>query len=348
MIFNFIAAARVAMSRALLGLALGSWTVEVACSAVKLASSLEWDYSGYSSGCEGPATEGTLISKLVGPGSGYEATTRPSVAAALRNGSATPMLAPSEMVQLQMQPFDIGNLDTSEGTFTADYMLRTIWYDAERLYFNSSDNGGCFPPGYWVGYPGSVLKAMWTPHVYVFDEKSSTEHISAVWLQAETGKVWKTSRHTTTVRCFYNFACMCHPPPPAPITPTPHPPPTPMPASLSLLLCAVGPHVQPRCDAAVMPWDDQFCSLTIGTFRDSEDEVVFSFHEGSGVDYDYSQPGLLGKPKEWEVCPRHSAHTRVGPHVLGSLWAHMHQRGSFCGVCVLLCADHLGELLPDH
>ena len=170
--------------------------------------------------CSGPSDAGELRDALIGPGSGYDKSTRPKVALKRAQRSSSGGFWPPEKDEAwaQLRILSIDNIDTKTQRVTLQVYLNVIWFDW-RLAFNTTAVGGCMPipkphaPGWGrrlaggegegeeegdhskegpsgdVSYGGDLVSRLWEPTLYAENMIQETVMTSAVWL-ASSGRVW--------------------------------------------------------------------------------------------------------------------------------------------------------------
>jgi hypothetical protein len=88
-------------------------------------------------------------------------------------------------------------------TFSAQFLVRDVWHD-ERLAFNSTETGGCWPPDYWVGFDAIAAAQLWAPDTQIENALDAQVHSHAVWIRAD-GRVWRIRRVQARALCPMDF-----------------------------------------------------------------------------------------------------------------------------------------------
>jgi len=149
-----------------------------------------------------PSTTEQLFDALLGPASSYEPRTRPNAILQV-NSTVRP---PPEIIDFQLQLTNVFEVDDAKETMTVDFLLRTTWNDP-RLVFNSTEQGGCWPPEEWIGFEAGALRHVWKPDVYLENTADMKVWKDAVWLRAD-GQVWHTTKQKHELHCRYDFSKM--------------------------------------------------------------------------------------------------------------------------------------------
>ena len=188
--------------------------------------------------CSGPRDAGELQEALLGPGSGYDKSTRPNIALkrALSN-STSGGFWPSERDEAwtQLRVLSIDNVDTKHQKVTLQVYLNVIWFDW-RLAWNTTADGGCMPmttfaqtgsdpappsspdveahslhketgPAGDISYGGDLLTALWQPTLYAENMIEEKVMASAAWL-SPAGRVWWRRKAQWVLACPMDFRWM--------------------------------------------------------------------------------------------------------------------------------------------
>jgi hypothetical protein len=167
---------------------------------------------------------------LIGPGSGYDKTTRPKIAEKRAQGGASGGFWPPERDEAwtQLRVLSIDNVDTKTQTVKLQVYLNVIWYDW-RLAWNTTATGGCIPmttsstfalvpgagdgtkvpagPSGDISYNSDMLAALWEPSLYAENMIEEKVMASAVWLSPQ-GRVWSRQKAQWVLSCPMDFRYM--------------------------------------------------------------------------------------------------------------------------------------------
>ena len=187
-----------------------------------------------------PRSPGELYTtRFASASTNYDRHTRPMAASWLAENRSNGSFPASDQVFLQLQVFEVTDVNPRMQTFKVQVFIRQMWYDWRLSYANFS-SGGCVagPPDAPEGefsFDETLLPELWTPGVMVAN--SADEEIKpnkAFWIYP-SGFVWFSTKVLLTLSCTMDFTDM--------------------------------------------PFDTQHCPLDITALRDSSGRVSMDFYK---------------------------------------------------------------------